>query len=278
MAVSGFFVTVDTPTVAAGRFETLEPRRLVDTREPVAGENMFTRVVEVGDPTADGPSRITRLRVPVLGHGGVATGGVGAVAMIATGLDGPGAAAGFVRIAPGGANSSTSNINTTGDGDVRANLVVVALGADGTIDVDLRNTDDVLLDLVGWFSDVTEPDWEKPVGLFQLIEPSREVDTRRGDPFGPFGDRSTVVLNPASVPDGAAAVAQNIVMAPSAAASYVTAFPGGTLPTVSNLNSTAGGQFPGSAAITGLDQATGSESFFSLRSTELVVDVFGYFS
>lgn len=274
--VSGFFVAAGAAPVASGRFESLDPVRLIDTREPIAPANEFTQVFDVGDPTPDGPSRVTRLNVPIGGRAGVPTSGVGSVAMIVTGLDDAAAGPGFVRVAPSASNSETSNINTTGSGDVRANLVVVALGSDGAVDVDLRNTSDVLIDVVGWFSDATEPAMPVPSGLFQLIEPSREIDTRLGAPFGSLGERDTVVLDPVSVPKSAAAVAQNIVMAPSTAASFVTAYPGGPLPRVSNLNSSAGGQFPGSAAITALND--GSESIFTLRPTELVVDVFGYFN
>jgi glucose/arabinose dehydrogenase len=264
--VSGFFVPAPT-ALSAGRFIPVDPDRLVDSRDPSTANNEYA--VGVG---ATLPLR--RLSVPVLGRSGLPQSGVSAVAMIATGVSVAGDLAGFVRVAPGGRPSKTASL-TIGEGPaVRNNLVVVPLGANGTVDVDLLNTGDVVLDVVGWFTDSTQ--LASSAGRFQLIQAAREIDTRESLGFGRLADGEIAIINPVSVPNSATAVAQNLTVAPSGGASFVTAFPSGAPPLVANLNTTGPGQVRGSAAFTKL--GAGSERFFTLRQTELVVDVFGYFT
>ncbi len=166
-----------------------------------------------------------------------------------------------------------SSLNVNPGSDVRANPAIVPIGADGSIEVVLYGMDDVVLDVAGWFSGDGSP--TSTAGRFTLLPPTRAADTRSGLGFGPLPDGAVVSLNPATVPDAAAAVVQNLTLAPSTDWGYVTAFPGGARAEVSNLNSTAGAQTRAALAVTRL--AGGSESFFASRSTQLVVDVFGYF-
>jgi hypothetical protein len=200
--------------------------------------------------------------------------------MSMTGVSGTKLTSGFVTAHPGGSSlPAISNLNVNGavDGgtDRRANLVVVPVGSNGRVDLYLKNVDDVVLDVVGWFTDGSAP--ASTSGQFTLIAPTREVDTRVPFPFGPLGPNSTASLDPGTVPPGAAGVVQNLTMAPSAAAGYLTAFPfGGAPPLVSNLNATTGGQVRAALAITKL--SGGRESFYSFRGMQLAVDVFGYFS
>ncbi|NND73376.1 MAG: hypothetical protein HKN44_00050 [Ilumatobacter sp.] len=270
--VSGFFVDAPGPT-APGRFRGLDPLRLIDTRDPSTPSNTYTQTIAVGDPNPTLPSPFRRLSVPVAGRVGVPASGVSAVVMIATGLNEPEASSGWVRVTPGGRPGVTASLNTNPGLDHRNNLVVVALGADGSVDIDLLNTGAVVLDVVGWFTDDSRP--VSGAGRFQLIEPHREIDTRIVLGAPTFGDATTVVLDPVSVPRSASGVAQNLTVAPSTAAGYFTAHPNAARPVVSNLNTTAGGQVRGAAAFTKLSD--GSERLFSLRAAELVVDVFGYF-
>ncbi len=271
--LSGFFVDAPGAT-RAGRFEPLAPLRLLDTREPSGPGNEYTMTLDVGDPDPVQPSPFRRLAVPVAGRVGVPATGVGAVAMIATGLNGDADPPGWARVTPGGRPGETASLNTNPGLDHRNNLVVVPLGTDGTVDVDLLNTEDIVLDVVGWFTDASRP--SSAAGRFQLIQPIREIDTRIGFGAPPFGEATTITFNPASVPNSARAVAQNFTVAPSTAAGYFTAHPGPQRPLVSNLNTTAGGQVRGATAFTML--SNGSERIFSLRPAQLVVDVYGYFT
>lgn len=271
--VSGYFVNAFTPT-AAGRFEPLDPDRLIDTREPAGADNDFTQTVDVGDPTASGPSPVETYNVPVAGKLGVPDTGVSSVAVIVTALNTSAPSAGWVRLTPSGRPAGTSNLNIGAGLDQRNNLVVVQLGGDGSIDVDLRNTEDVLIDVVGWFTDDSQ--LASNDGRFHLVPPTREADTRARVGLSPLGARASLSLNPASVPDTASAVAQNLTVAPASAASFVTVRPAGTdLPAVSNLNSTASDQVRAATAFTRLGD--GRQIVYSLAPTQLVVDVFGYF-
>ena len=81
-------------------------------------------------------SAVSNVVVPVAGLLGVPS-GTTAVAFIVTGVSKPGSVAGFVTVFPAGAiQPPTSNLNVNGDGDVRPNLVIVPLGADGSIACD----------------------------------------------------------------------------------------------------------------------------------------------
>ena len=84
-------------------------------------------------------------------------------------------------------------------------------------------------------------------------------------------------LNPASVPDAAPAVAQNLTMVRTGGGGFVTAFPSGlTQPVVSNVNASGPGQVRAALALTRL--GGGSEHFFAGNTdTGLIVDVFGWF-
>jgi glucose/arabinose dehydrogenase len=266
--VAGYFVPSPGAT-RAGRFNTVDPKRLTDTRQPSSASNQYTRTT--GTPVDD------FLNVPVVGKLGVPA-SADSVALIATGLSGANSGPGFVSVYAGKtAVPNTSNLNVNGRqggvSDIRANLVVAPIGADGSIDVKLHAVDDVVLDVVGWFSDGTAP--QSTAGRFVRIAPTREVDTRIPLGFGPLGAGGTGVINPKSVPDNAAGVAQNLTLAGTVSDGFLTAWPGGPRPLVSNANSTMPGQIRAALAFTKL--ASGSERFYSQRGTQLVVDVFGYF-
>jgi glucose/arabinose dehydrogenase len=271
--VSGYFVDAPSAT-SAGRFEALDPLRLVDTRVASSSTNEYDVTFRRGDPVSGGTATTDRLSVPVAGRLGVPDSGVSAVALVVTGLSEGSAPAGWVQITPGNRPNQTSNLNTDAGFDQRNNLVVVPLGADGTVDVNLFHTDRVLLDVVGWFTDSTEP--ASTSGRFQLVASKREVDTRINLGFGPLAKTGSESLNPTSVPNGAAAVAQNLTVAPATTLSFVSVYPGTVRPEVSNLNSTEYGQIRAAAAFTKLD--SGAETVYSHYETDLVIDVFGYFS
>jgi hypothetical protein len=140
--------------------------------------------------------------------------------------------------------------------------------------VKLHAVDHVVLDVVGWFSDGSAG--QSTAGRFVRIAPTREVDTRIPLGFGPLPAGGTGTINPGSVPNSAAAVAQNLTLAGTVSDGFLTAWPGGPRPLVSNANSTMPGQIRAALAFTKL-APSGSERFYSQRGTQLVVDVFGYF-
>lgn len=259
---------VDAPVaVSAGRFVPLPPTRLVDTREPVGDANRFSRRAEGG---------LEVVNAPAAGRAGAPPTGSSAVVLTVTAVAGPSAAGGWVAVAPGGApRPATSNLNSNGRGDIRPNLVVVPVGPDGSIDLHLFAVDDVVVDVVGWFTDASAP--AATAGRFRsLSNPYREVDTRTPFGFDSFGSPDTRVLDPVVVPVGAAGVAQNVTIVDNAAAGFVTTYPDGDRPLASTANASGPAQLRSAAAFTRMG-ADGSLRYWSMVPTNVVVDVTGWF-
>lgn len=259
---------VDAPTaVAAGRFVPLPPARLIDTREPVSDTNRFTL------RTADG---LPVVNAPLAGRAGTPPTGVSSAVLTVTAVAGADAAGGWVAVAPGGVpRPPTSNLNSNGRGDIRPNLVVVPLGADGSIDLHLFTVDHVVVDVVGWFTDSTVA--PSTVGRFRsLSNPYREVDTRTSSGFGPYTAPDTKVLDPFVVPASAIGLAQNLTIVGNAGAGFVTAYPEGGRPLASNANASGPAQLRAAAAFTRLG-SDGAVRYWAMMPTDLVVDVSGWF-
>ena len=265
--VSGFYVDAAAAT-SAGRVVATEPARVVDTREPAGAQNAFQR-------TPDGSGE--RVTVPVRGTAGVPLDAneVSAVALVVTGIARTGSNPGFVTAYPTGASRpASSSLNVNAAPDVRANLVVVPVGAAGSVELYLDGVDEVAVDVVGYVTGASSP--SATAGRFHLLTPTREVDTRVGTGFGRLGAGQSATLDPASVPASASGIAQNLTIARTGGRGFVTAYPGGALPTVSNVNSSGAGQVRAAFAFTRL--GSGSETFYAGDApTDLIVDAFGWF-
>jgi glucose/arabinose dehydrogenase len=264
--VMGLFSQVS-PTTAGGRFTALAPRRLIDTREisePAA--NNFTSIANGG---------IADVTAPVTGRLGVPA-SVSAVALIVTGVSTPGSGAGFVAVHPGGTPvPQTSNLNVNGNGDVRPNLVIVPVGADGTIAMRLSNTEFVVVDIAGYFTNASTP-----AGLYHVIAPSRQADSRIPLGFGPLPIGTSQMLDPSGgVPAGAVAISQNVTMTQTLGGGFVTAYPADApRPLASNANASGPNQDRASLALTKVGAgANGAVGYYSSGGTQLVVDITGYF-
>jgi hypothetical protein len=220
----------------------------------------------------------------ILGAGGLPGAGVAAVALnvTAAGVS----ARGFVTVFPGSSplpNSSNLNVDT---GDVRPNMVIVPVGPGGTIQMYTSAPTDLIVDVEGYFTDVTAS--ESTTGLFRPIAPARLLDTRPGTATvdgamagtGRLGAGTTTSLpvgGRAGVPaDGIAAVV-NVTGINAVAPGFVSVFPGGAaLPNTSTVNLTAAGQTVANAAFATLG-AGGALGVFSSGPTDLAVDVAGVF-
>ena len=266
--VLGFFDTTTGGAAQAGRLVPTDPVRAADTRQPAnGGNNQYTR-------TTDGLDDV--VNVPIEGLWGVGT-DTSAVAVIVTGIAANPISSGYVVVLPhGGTVPASSNVNTNGGGEVRSNLVIVPVGADGSIDVRLRTTANVLVDVVGSFTDGTAPNLSD--GTFVPVNPTRTVDSRVSLGFSRLAASGTGSVNPADVPNNAMAVAQNVVITRTGGTGFLTAYPGtGSPPLVSNVNANGNGQTRSAMALTGVG-AGGSLSYFSSFATDVVVDVTGYFN
>jgi glucose/arabinose dehydrogenase len=253
--------------VADGRFVPLTPDRAIDTREPSApGSNPY-------EETGGSPFNV--VSTVMSGQNGVPATGVGAVVLTVTALAGSMGNGGWVTAVPGGAALPiASNVNTNGLGDIRPNLVVVPLGPDGSIDLHLFQTDDVVVDVTGYFTDASAT--PSTVGRFRSISPYREVDTRTPFGFERFTGLGSRGLDPVVVPGSAIGLAHNIVIVDNESAGFVTAYPADPVPGSSTANADGRRQLRAASAFTALAPG-GTLRYFSNMTTDLVVDVTGWF-
>jgi hypothetical protein len=180
--------------------------------------------------------------------------------------------------AGGSAVPNASNVNTNGNGDIRANLAVVPVGADGSLSVTLERVDDVLVDVVGYFTSASA--LPSASGLFTAVAPTRLYDERApGAQAAPAGGTLTLDLDGGGLPaaSGAIAVLQNLTITATTGFDFVTAYPGGgAVPEVSNVNAVAADQTRAALAVTKLGPGT-TVGYFTFGSSMLVIDAFGYF-
>jgi hypothetical protein len=249
-----------TDTAAAGRYIPLTPSRLVDTRttaRPAAGS------------TTD---------VAVAGRGGVPASGVAGVIVTVTSVD---SSPGFLTVWPkGAARPTASNLNPGLEGQTIADHVTVPLGADGGISVYTSGGGHVLVDVVGWFTDASAP--ASTSGLFVPLPPNRRLDTRGPIGVATSGRRaasSTTLLslggNGGLPPAGVLGVVANVT-AVDADPLYVTVWPAGPKPTVSNLNVTVGGDTVADLVTTPVT-SVGDLRIATSGATHLLADVAGYY-
>jgi hypothetical protein len=269
--VLGFFDVAAAAEVQAGRLTPVTPVRAIDTRNAAdSATNPYARST-VGNEGL--------VNVPLAGRYGLAA-NVSAVAVIVTALSDARAVGGNVVAYPhGGAVPAVSNVNTSGLLDRRANLVLVPLGADGSIDLGLRNVVDVIVDVIGAFTDGAAP--QSAAGLYVPITATRVVDTRVSLGFAKLAAATSGTVNSAAVPDSALAVAQNVVIVNTVGAGFVTAYPAGlsAVPLVSFGNAVAESQVRSTITITptGTGVNAGGVTYYTSMASDLVVDIPGYF-
>ncbi len=266
--VLGYF-NVEPAAVSAGRLVAVPPKRIADTRDPLSATNQFSRNA--------GP-QFPFVTVPVAGRGGLPPADqMSAAVLVVTAVTNPDSGGGYLTAQPGGTPfaGASSNLNTSGLGDIRANLVVVPVAADGTVDFHTLSIPDVVVDVAGYFtsSAVTAA----TAGRFHVIQPFREVDTRVGVGFGRLPGQASSTIDPLSVPPNAQAMAHTITIVDNASAGFVTPYPGGALPLVSAGNTNAAGQIHAVLSFTQLSAAPAKMSYYTLMPTDLVVDTPGYF-
>jgi hypothetical protein len=163
-------------------------------------------------------------------------------------------------------------------GGVVSNAAVVRAGFNNGIAVYTADRIDVILDMNGYFT-------ENPQAMaFYTLPPCRVADTRL-PAFASLGPPSlaadttrnfALAAGTCQIPNWATAYSLNATVVPATTLSYLTLWPTGSgRPLVSTLNSFDGAVI-GNAAIVPAG-ANGSVSAYATNSTELVLDVNGYF-
>ncbi len=250
------------PVGVAGRFHPLTPARVLDTRATAS-------------PVRAGTDR----QVPVTGVGGVPSSGVSAVVLNATVPAPP--ASGYLQLYPTGSKptSPTSSVNWR-LGRTTANAVTVGVGAGGSVGLQVgTGAADVVLDVVGWYGDATDPGGDR----YQPLLPSRIADTRAvggGGPVTAAADRTVPVAGYGGVPSsGASAVVLTLTAITPTSAAYLQVYPTGNRPAqpTSNTNLVPGQSV---AALVTSPLGTGGavQLHVSQGSVGFVADVLGYYT
>ena len=263
--VAGWFDTGAPSTSAGGlRFTGIAPLRLLDTRPTPPGTNnrfqpLDDRELLVADNDPD------TLGVPADAQ---------SVVLNVTSVEPTGT--GFVTVYPNGEalpNASNLNVNP---GITRSNLVVVKVGTDGKIRLNVYGTDmDIIVDIFGYYGGTGG-------GLTTAITPVRVADTRSGlgtpaGRFGPGEARNIQVADVFGIPAGVTAIVINVTAANTDNGGYLTVWPKGLAqPASSNLNWDPGRNTP-NLVIVGVS-ADGYISIYNAvgGNSSVIVDVFGY--
>lgn len=246
--VAGYYAP--TTESHAGRFQPVDPQRLLDTRAGAA------------------PLAGSVTKVPIAGRGGVPAVGASAVVVNVTAT--VAAAAGYFTVYPAGtAPPNASHLNANRADDTVAALVTVPLGTDGAISVFSERGAHLIVDVVGWYTDRSAP--SARAGLFVPRELTRVFDSRvRSRLVG--GAIGTIDPGP---PAGAVAMVANLTATSPAGTGYMTAWAAGTVqPPTSNLNMPAKNSTLANAAIVAVGP-TGMHLFTDV-ATHAIVDVSGW--
>jgi hypothetical protein len=253
--------TAMVPVPSLSKFVPIAPTRLFDTRTTPPGF------------LCGGETRV----VQVTGHAGVPADAT-AVALNVTGTQSGGA--GFVTVWNTGIpRQSASSLNFTAPGQTRANLVIVPIGADGSVSFYSSLGIHLIADVAGYF--VATPATSD--GRLTSLNPTRILDTRLGigAPAAKPTPGATVTLQvtgAAGVPaSGVSAVVMNVTATDATAAGYVTVWPSGLpRPNASSLNLVGAGDTAPNLVIVPVG-ADGKVSLFTETGVHLIADVVGWF-
>lgn len=265
--VAGYFEPV-TGTVTAGRFTGVTPTRVLDTRpqtlinysgpKPVAGATVtFGTTVVGGPPTAQ----------------------ISAVVLNVTATEAT--ADGYVQAAAAGAlvPGASSNLNVLA-GQTIPNLVIVPVSATGQVTLFTQSGTHLIADVMGYFTSSVAA--AETSGLFVPLRPERVADSRlpsRVDGSGFLGDPGeTMNIFFGGLPFfELGAVMLNVTATEAQGAGYVQVGPGLVPGAHSNLNLERAGQTIPNAVLVPVS-ATNDVDFFTQNGTQIIADIFGWFT
>jgi hypothetical protein len=210
--------------------------------------------------------------------------GVSAVVFNLTAIS-PNANTFLTAYAGGGTLPTASNVNVA-PGQVLPNRVMVPVSSSGTVTIyNHLGSVNIAVDVNGYFTDGTT---STTGSKFSPVVPFRICDTRSGSgcPGAKVGQGATLpvtvagaggvpTMGSATPPQG---VVLNVTSADSNAPSFLTVYPGDqTLPVASDVNFSAGQIVPNLVVVkVGSDGTV--DIYNHLGSTDVIVDVFGYYS
>ena len=246
-------------------FSSVTPCRLVDTRQtgvPIQGGTSQNFIVpQLGGCNIPASAAAYSLNVTVVPHG----------------------ALGYLTVWPAGlAQPGISTMNSR-DGRTKAEAVIVQAGVGDAVSIYASNTTDVILDVNGYFGAVGSQTYK-----FYTLAPCRVIDTRNpgGDLGGPNlaggSPRNFPVQTSPCMPHGVTiqAYSLNFTVVPYPGGQplrYLTVWPQGQdQPLVSTLNNRTATTLANAAIVPA--GTNGGISVYASDSTQLVVDINGYFA
>lgn len=259
--VMGYYTDVAPP--GGGRFTSLTPSRILDTREGVGTGGR-------AGPVPGG----SWIDVPATGVGGVPSSGVTGVALNVTVTEPT--VAGFLTVWPSGEPRPFTATHTFVPGLTIGNLALAKVGANGRVSIfNSSGSAQIIADVVGYFSAAG--------GAFVPVAPRRLMDTRDGTggvlgQIAADGSISVTLANGSPVPPAATAVVVNVTSVNSSSMSFITAWPTGSArPFAATMNPRPGVPVPNQAYLKlGPDGRLSLYNFTG--STDVVIDLFGYIS
>ncbi len=253
--INGYFVPVG--TASSLMFYPIIPCRVADTRNPNG---------PLGGPSiTGGTSRSIPLQSGSCGLPAAAQ----AYSINMTAV--PRGPLNYLTLWPTGETQPLVSTLNSLAGTVTANAAIVPAGTDGDVSVYVTNTSDVVMDVDGYFA----PPAAEGLALYATT-PCRVLDTRTSS--GPFSGRLTVdVANSVCAPSATAeAYVLNATVVPTGSLNYLTLWASGaTQPVVSTLNADSGVITSNMAVV---PTADGSIDAFATDSTQLILDISGYFA
>ncbi|MER5641825.1 N-acetylmuramoyl-L-alanine amidase [Kitasatospora sp. NPDC002227] len=182
---------------------------------------------------------------------------------------------GFVTVYPNGQpRPVTSNLNFTA-GQIIPNLVVVPV-VNGKVNFfNQGGYVDLVADITGYYSPGS-------TSKFSTTTPTRLLDTRTGigADQAPVGQDSKITLQVAGragVPANATGVVLNVTATRGTVGGFVTVYPNGTsMPTVSNLNFSAGQTIPNLVIVPIVNGKV--DLYNKFGNVDLIADITGYYT
>ncbi len=244
-----------TASPVTARYAPFGPTRLADTREAVCGCQQIDA---------------NTIRIDVAGRDGMPA-DVVAAALTITATDAP--TPGFVTAYPsGGVLPRASTLNTM-PGRAVANSTVVALSADGAVEVYQRSIGSLVVDVTGVFVAAATAN----SGRYVSVPSRRLYDTRDVTPDGLVAGGDLTISVPAEADPDATALVLNITSIGERAPGFLTAHPvGQPAATSSFLNPTGTGQ-PIAATVI-LPVSAAGVTIGSLNGGHVLVDLLGWFT
>jgi len=195
---------------------------------------------------------------------------------------------GYITLFPSGvARPTVANLNY-GTGQVINNAFTVGLRAsDGAFTIFTSTTTDLVIDVSGYYSTLASDANGTGLQYAALASPVRFLDTRSGQtacdaPNAVLTATTTrtelVRTSCTGIPSAALAIVGNVTPVAPLTGGHETLYPAGvSQPTVSNVNYAAG-DIINAAFIVGLRASDGAFSIYTSATTNLVIDVSGYFA